>query len=104
MSVMGQTQLFDDVDAMSAAPPIATECCSAVSGASNRAEVAASLPVRERMLLFCIASATDWLLARITGETVVATLEKGLVERDTTGRISLTDHGRDVLRAMLPDL
>jgi len=68
------------------------------------AEVAAALSVRERVLLFCIASATDWLLARITGETVVAMLKKGLVERDATGRISLTDRGRDVLRAMLPDL
>jgi hypothetical protein len=68
------------------------------------AEVAAALSVRERVLLFCIASATDWLLARITGETVVVMLKKGLVERDATGRISLTDRGRDVLRAMLPDL
>ena len=35
-SVKGQTRLFDDVDAMSAAPPIATECCTAVSGASGQ--------------------------------------------------------------------
>jgi hypothetical protein len=35
MTALGQTRLFDDVDAMSAAPPIATECCSAVSGASG---------------------------------------------------------------------
>jgi len=68
------------------------------------AEVAAALSVRERVLLFCIASATDWLLARITEETGFALLEKGLIRRDTTGRLSVTDRGRDVLRAMLPEL
>jgi hypothetical protein len=67
-------------------------------------EVVAALAVRERVLLFCIASATDWLLARITEETVIAMLVKGLVQRDTTGRLSLTCRGRGVLRAMLPDL
>ena len=56
------------------------------------------------MLLFCIASATDWLLARITAETATALLLKGLLQRDTTGRLSLTDRGRAVLRAMLPEL
>jgi hypothetical protein len=50
-------------------------------------EVVAALSVRERVLLFCIASATDWLLARITEETVIAMLVKGLVQRDTTGRL-----------------
>jgi Mn-dependent DtxR family transcriptional regulator len=29
---------------------------------------------------------------------------KGLVERDTGGHLALTDRGRAVLRAMLPDL
>jgi hypothetical protein len=31
----GQIRLFDDVDTMSAARSIATECCSAISGASG---------------------------------------------------------------------
>ena len=35
MSQLGQTRLFDDVDAMSAAPLIATQCCTAVSGVSG---------------------------------------------------------------------
>jgi hypothetical protein len=35
-SGVGQTRLFDDVDAMSGAPSIATECCIAVSGASGQ--------------------------------------------------------------------
>jgi hypothetical protein len=68
------------------------------------AEVAGALSVRERVLLFCIASATDWLLARITEETVIALLLKGLLQRDATGRLSLTCRGREVLRTMLPDL
>jgi hypothetical protein len=74
------------------------------NGSSTPAEVAAALSVRERVLLFCIASATDWLLARITAEIATALLLKGLLQRDTTGRLSLTDRGRAVLRAMLPDL
>jgi hypothetical protein len=68
------------------------------------AEIAAALSVRERVLLFCIASGTDWLIARITADTAVAMLLKGLLQRDATGRLSLTDRGRDVLRTMLPDL
>jgi hypothetical protein len=36
MTNKGQTRLFDKVDAMSAAPPIAAECCTAVSGASGQ--------------------------------------------------------------------
>ena len=35
MTGVGQTRLFDNVDAMSAAPSIAAECCSAVFGASG---------------------------------------------------------------------
>jgi hypothetical protein len=68
------------------------------------AEVAAALSVRERVLLFCIASGTDWLLARITEETVITMLLNGLLQRDTTGQLSLTDRGRAVLRVLLPDL
>ena len=45
-----------------------------------------------------------WLHAGLTGETVTAMVVKGLVERDAGGALSLTDRGRAVLRAMLPDL
>jgi hypothetical protein len=37
----------------------------------------------------------------MTEETVIAMLE-GLLERETTGGLSLTDCGRAALRAMLP--
>jgi hypothetical protein len=56
------------------------------------------------MLLFCIASETDWQRAGITGDTVTTMLVKGLIERDAGGHLALTAHGRATLRAMLPDL
>jgi hypothetical protein len=36
------------------------------------AEAAKALAVRERVLLFCAASGTDWLHGGVTGETVTA--------------------------------
>jgi hypothetical protein len=52
----------------------------------------------------CAASDTDWLHAGVTGETVTAVLVKGLVERDAAETLALTDRGRAVPRAMLPEL
>jgi hypothetical protein len=63
--------------------------------AAHEAEAAKALAVRERVLLFCAASGS---------ETVTAVVVKGLVERDAAGALALTDRGRAVLRAMLPDL
>jgi hypothetical protein len=57
-----------------------------------------------RLLLFCVASDTEWARAGIPGEIVTATMVKGLISRDAAGELALTDHGRAVLRAMLPDL
>jgi hypothetical protein len=68
------------------------------------AEAAKALSVRERMLLFCAASATDWQHAGITGEAVTAMIVKGLISRDAAGVLALTDRGRAVLRTMLLDL
>ena len=65
---------------------------------------AANLSVRERVLLFCAASGTDWQHAGITGENVTAMMVKGLISRDAAGAVVLTDQGYAVLRAMLPDL
>jgi len=62
------------------------------------------LTVRERILLFCIASETDWQRAGIAGETVTTMAVKDLIERDAGGHLALTAHGRTALRAMLPDL
>jgi hypothetical protein len=69
-----------------------------------QAPSASDLTVRERMLLFCVASGTDWQRAGIPGETVVNMTVKGLVVRDGLGRLSLTGRGRAALKAMLPGL
>jgi hypothetical protein len=71
---------------------------------SMPAEAAKALSVRERVLLFCAASGTEWVHAGVTGETVTAMVVKGLIERDAGGALALTDRGRAVLRAMLPEL
>src|SRR5215831_530884 len=65
---------------------------------------AAGLTVRERVLLFCIGSGTDWPRAGVTGETETALVVKGLLARDAPGHLALTDEGRATLRALLPDL
>ncbi len=65
---------------------------------------ASDLTVRERILLFCVASGTDWQRAGVPGETVTAMTVRGLVERDALGRLALTGRGRAVLKVMLPGL
>jgi len=67
-------------------------------------ETAVALRVSERMLLFCVASNTDWKHSAIPGEIVTTMVVKGLIDRDAGGALTLTDRGRAVLRAMLPDL
>ncbi len=62
------------------------------------------LRVRERILLFCVASGTDWQRAGVTGETITALVVRGLIVRDGRGRLVLTDHGQAALRALLPGL
>jgi hypothetical protein len=64
----------------------------------------AGLTVRERVLLFCAASATDWEHAGVPGDTVTGMMVKGLIVRDTAGRLALTDRGRRAFLAMLPDV
>jgi len=68
---------------------------------STPAEAAAALRVSERMLLFCVASNTDWKHPAIPGEIVTTMVVKGLIDRDAAGVLT---RGRAVLRAMLPDL
>jgi hypothetical protein len=63
--------------------------------------VAAGLSVLERLLLFCIASHTDWQKAGVTETTVTAMMVRGLIERDAGGRLSLTNDGREVPAGLL---
>jgi hypothetical protein len=54
------------------------------------------------MLLFCVASNTD--CPAIPGEIVTTMVVKGLFDRDAADVLTITDRGRAVLRAMLPEL
>jgi hypothetical protein len=50
-----------------------------------RAEsIAVGLTVPERILLFCLASDTDWQAASITHATAQHMMVRGLIERDRT--------------------
>jgi len=62
----------------------------------------ASLSVQERVLLFCLASGTDWERAGVTHATAQHVLVRGLIDRATTpARFKLTPLGRDVLAALV---
>ena len=64
--------------------------------------IAAELIVPERMLLFCLASGTDWAKAGVTHATAQHMLGKNLVERDQAAtRFMLTEQGRAVLSALV---
>jgi hypothetical protein len=62
---------------------------------------ASDLSVHERILLFCIASRTDWQKAGVPGETVIDMIEKRLIVDHRFDRLALTMRGRAVLKAML---
>jgi hypothetical protein len=63
--------------------------------------IAAELSVPERILLFCVASGTEWVQAGVTGATETAMVVRGLVDRDAAERLVLTPDGRMVLKALL---
>jgi hypothetical protein len=62
---------------------------------------AAALSVPERVLLFCVASGTDWKRAGITDALLTSMVIKGLIAREPTGGLYLTKEGRAVLAALL---
>ena len=62
---------------------------------------AADLTIPERVLLFCLASDTDWFKAGVTPTTTKKMLVKGLLERDEAGQLALTDQGRAALKSLL---
>jgi hypothetical protein len=65
---------------------------------------ASDLPVRERILLFCVASRIDWQKAGVPGETVIDMIEKDLTVDHPFDRLALTMRGKAALKAMLPGL
>jgi hypothetical protein len=63
---------------------------------------AATLRLHERLLLFCVASHTEWERAGIiTGAEVTTMVIRGLIGREPTGQLYLTKQGRAVLAALL---
>jgi hypothetical protein len=59
--------------------------------------IAADLTVQERILLFCLASDTDWQKARVTHATAQHMMVRGWIERDQGAtRFVLTEQGRAV--------
>jgi hypothetical protein len=64
--------------------------------------IAAELTVPERILLFCVASDTEWRRANITYTTAQRLLLRGLIGRDQAAlRFVLTDQGRAAFEALL---
>jgi hypothetical protein len=63
--------------------------------------IAASLNVSERLLLFCIATDSDWAGAGITNATVRIMQVINLIEREPGAtRFTLTEQGHVVLAAL----
>jgi hypothetical protein len=62
--------------------------------------IATELSVPERILLFCVASGTEWKKA-VTASTIARLSVRGLIQRDPLGRLSLTKEGRAALEALL---
>jgi hypothetical protein len=63
--------------------------------------IAAELTVSERVLLFCLASDTNWVKAGVSHSTAQHLLVRNLVERDHATDFALTDQGRSVLDALI---
>jgi hypothetical protein len=68
------------------------------------ADAATALTVPERLLLLCVAAGIDFKHAKIAEKVVTEVVVKGLIDRDAAGTLALTDRGRAVLLAMLPEL
>ena len=64
-------------------------------------DIIAKLSVPKRVLLFCVASGTEWERAGITGAVITFMIVRGLVQRDPVGRLSLTKEGRAVFQALI---
>jgi hypothetical protein len=64
--------------------------------------IASDLRVSERIMLFCLASGTDWERGGVTHATSQHLLLRGLIDRaSTAARFKLTPLGRGVLAALI---
>jgi hypothetical protein len=64
---------------------------------------ATALGLAEKLLMFSIASRTEWERAGITSTTVIAMMVKELIEHDAGGQLALTKQGRAVLAALVKE-
>jgi hypothetical protein len=71
--------------------------------APRKPQSAKSLTVAQRVLLFCIASETDWKKAGVTGAVVMGMLVRGLIDRDALGKLTLSEQGHAALAVLLKD-
>ena len=62
---------------------------------------AANLSVPERVLLFCLASGTDWINAGVPHATAQEVMVLGLIERDHGANYRPTHQGRAVLSVLI---
>jgi hypothetical protein len=69
-----------------------------MEGAST---IAAELSAPERVLLFCVASGTEWPSVGIAGPAATAMMVKGLIEQNSANELTLTKDGRAVLGALV---
>jgi hypothetical protein len=63
--------------------------------------ITAELSTPERVLLFCVASETEWERSGVTVATVTKMIVRGLIQRDPAGHLFLTKDGRGVLDELL---
>jgi hypothetical protein len=63
--------------------------------------IATALTVPERILLFCLASDTDWRADSVTHATAQQMMVRGLIEGLSATRYALAELGHAVLAAML---
>ena len=75
-------------------------------GTDDQARHRRALGVQERVLLFCLASGTDWKQAGVTLKTVAGMVGKHFMRGPCRGgrALALTDPGRAALRALLRGL
>ena len=64
--------------------------------------IAEGLSVPERVMLFCVASDTDWQKASVKTKVLQHLTIRGLIERDgAANRFTLTEECRAVLKALI---
>jgi hypothetical protein len=64
-------------------------------------DIAAELSFLERVLLFCLASGTEWARAGVTGAVTTVMLVRGLVERDRDCGLKTTPQGNEVFKVLI---